>query len=196
MTLEEQTALAENEYPIEEWRDIVGYEEYYQISNFGRVKSLDRQYTNITSGLCQLKGMEIKQMMDSRMYLRVTLARNGVRKTKVVHRLVAVAFIPNPQCKPQVNHIDFNPSNNHVSNLEWCTELENTTHFHKNNPGAFTNTDWHARGAKVRTAKLTEDKVRQIRASTLSNSKLAKIFGVSYNCIMAVKDRTNWNWVI
>ena len=102
---------------IEEWRDIEGYEWLYQISSFGRVKSLRGKVERILKLGTTKKG-----------YKSVGLQVNGNHKTRVVHRLVAKAFIPNPNSYPCVNHKDESKDNNHVSNLEWCTVLYNNTY--------------------------------------------------------------------
>ena len=97
------------------WKDIEEYAGLYQVSNLGRVKSL---YTNsILKGCKHING-----------YLVVNLYKNGSKSTKRIHRLVAQAFIPNPENKSQVNHIDENKTNNKVSNLEWTTRKENLNH--------------------------------------------------------------------
>ena len=98
------------------WKEIKGYEGKYKISNWGRLKSYAQNKTGkISCGSPQKKG-----------YLAVTLYDNkGNRQTYKIHRLVAEAFIPNPNNYPQVNHKDENKNNNHVSNLEWCTNEYN-----------------------------------------------------------------------
>lgn len=96
----------------EEWRDIQGYEGLYQVSNKGRVKSTRN---NII----------LKPAMNNHGYYWVDLLNHGIRKHATIHRLVAQAFIPNPNNYPQVNHIDENTINNQVSNLEWCTAQYN-----------------------------------------------------------------------
>lgn len=101
---------------VEEWRGVKDYEGLYQISNTGKVKSLYRNNERILIGDI-IKG-----------YLRVELTKNKKIKKFLVHRLVAQAFIPNPENKPYVNHIDGNKENNNVSNLEWCTQRENINH--------------------------------------------------------------------
>lgn len=94
---------------MEIWKDIEGYEGLYQVSNYGRVKSLNKR-----------KGRILKPAKDKGGYLRVALHKQGTQKHYKIHRLVAQAFIPNPQNLPQVNHKDENPTNNTVQNLEWC----------------------------------------------------------------------------
>ena len=111
----------------EEWRNAVGYEGLYMVSSFGRVKSLDRVVCGI-NGNRFLKGKDKIIGHYKNGYAKVMLCKDGVKKTLKPHRLVAEAFLPNPSNKPCVNHIDGNPSNNNVSNLEWCTYSENTRH--------------------------------------------------------------------
>jgi hypothetical protein len=108
------------------WKDIAGYEGFYQVSTMGQVKSLDRIIDHPTGGATNRKGRILKQHKtgSKRNYHAVELKSVGCR----VHRLVAEAFIPNPQNKPEVNHIDGDPSNNRVDNLEWVTSSENQKH--------------------------------------------------------------------
>lgn len=120
------------------WKDINGYEGLYQVSNFGRVKSLarirkTRKDSNGKQGSYQYKGCILKQKnrktnVKSLEYYQVTLSKNGTQKMFSPHRLVAEAFIPNPNNKPYVNHIDGNGKNNNVDNLEWTTNRENQNH--------------------------------------------------------------------
>jgi len=106
------------------WKDIPGYEGYYQVSNIGRVKSLSRKVYN-REGYHISKERILKQHSNKGGYRRTRLLKNGIFKTLFVHRLVALAFIPNPNKYPDINHKDENPSNNCVENLEWCTEKYN-----------------------------------------------------------------------
>ena len=102
-------------YDNEIWKDIEGYEGLYQVSNSGRVKNIKRNRL-------------LKPFPDKNGYLRVDLFKNSRSSTKSVHRLVAKAFISNPNNLPQVNHKDENPSNNNVENLEWCSTQYNITY--------------------------------------------------------------------
>jgi hypothetical protein len=106
------------------WKDISGYEGLYQVSNLGRIKSLNR----INLAERKLKG-RIRKVFDiGDGYIQVVLRKNNKPKHLMVHRLVGIAFIKNPQNKPQINHIDSNKSNNIALNLEWCTASENQIH--------------------------------------------------------------------
>lgn len=103
---------------IERWKDVGGYEGLYKISNLGRVKGKHR----------------IKSQQDNgKGYLIVHLNKNGKSRWYLVHRLVAKAFIENPENKPTVNHIDGNRKNNKVNNLEWATYSENNLHSYRSN---------------------------------------------------------------
>ena len=105
---------------MEEWRDIEGYEGLYQVSNLGKVKSLDR----VDCRGRKLKGKIIKQKLTKNGYCEVTLYKNGKSKAYLVHRLVGIAFISNPNNLPCINHKidDFqHRSDNRIENLEWCT---------------------------------------------------------------------------
>lgn len=103
------------------WKDVVGYEGLYKVSNLGRVYSLPRP---------SAKG-GIKKQTDMNGYLRTILSKNGKKFNAGVHRLVAEAFIPNPENKPTVNHEDGNKHNNKVTNLAWATDVEQLQHSFK-----------------------------------------------------------------
>jgi len=115
----------------EQWKDIKGYEDMYQISCFGRVRSIDR-YVKRNSGLLSVKEKILKCSMDGRGYLKVGLHKNGKRKNSKIHQLVAVAFLNHITCGFDlvINHIDFNKLNNHKDNLEIVTQRANANHKH------------------------------------------------------------------
>lgn len=111
----------------EVWRPIAGYDGFYEVSNLGRVRSVTRC---VVDARCTrvIKGKLINPWDNSRGYLIVALSRDGKVIKHQIHRLVGLAFIPNPLNKPQINHVDGNPRNNRVTNLEWVTNGENTQH--------------------------------------------------------------------
>lgn len=116
---------------MEEWKDIPGLEGQYQASNLGRIRSLDRVIKRSESKrrgehYAKLKGKVLTQVVGVQGYMLVPLGKK--RSAVRVHRLVAMAFIPNPHDKPFINHIDGDVSNNCVENLEWCTNQENQLH--------------------------------------------------------------------
>jgi|694.fasta_scaffold00162_76 hypothetical protein len=116
---------------VEEWKDVPDYEGYYQISNLGRVKSLEK--TLIISGKkCIYKVLIKKPHISKRGYWEVGFCKNALEITKKIHRLIAISFINNPKNNPQVNHIDGNKLNNKISNLEWVNNRENSCHRVKN----------------------------------------------------------------
>ena len=113
---------------LEKFKLIEGYD-HYLVSTWGKIYRIDKafqvetDYQHMTRKLSELSTEE-----TSKGYLRVYLSKNGKRKHHKVHRLVARAFIPNPDNKPQVNHIDGNKHNNSITNLEWVTDEENKLH--------------------------------------------------------------------
>lgn len=116
----------------EEWREISGYGGAYRVSNTGKVWSVSRRVrVGSWNGETTTRDILMSQRRDQKGYLRVYLNDRGRTRFVPVHRLVANAFIPNPEHKPQVNHIDGNKCNNNVLNLEWCTNSENQIHAYR-----------------------------------------------------------------
>lgn len=109
------------------WKNIKGYEGKYQISNLGRVKSIEREYI-VGNGIYHRRERILKQIYDRDKYLRVCLCKNNTKRNYFVHRLVAQAFIPNSNNLPQVNHKNENKSDNSIENLEWCTQIYNVNY--------------------------------------------------------------------
>ena len=118
------------------WKDIEGYEGLYQVSNLGRVRSLDKPM--VVYGFQKIpintirKGKVLSPRLSQDGYEKVSLTKDKKPNNLFVHRLVAKAFISNDDDCKEVNHIDGNKRNNEVSNLEWCTHLENMQHCFKN----------------------------------------------------------------
>ena len=167
---------------MEIWKTITDFEDY-KISNLGNVISLER----ISFSGKKLKQRFINGGIDSRGYHMINLVSNGVRKTLLVHRLVAKEFIINKDSKPQVNHIDGDKLNNKVYNLEWCTGKENVIHAYKNNLCS------DKKGIGNGRAMLSEKDVLEIR--DIKNKRISKIsieYNVSWGCISDIIKRKTW----
>lgn len=132
----------------EVWKDIAGYEGLYQVSNLGNVRSLNWRNTKLT------KNLWLKP--HNKGYLQVELAKNGTKKSFVVHRLVASAFLENPFGYEEVNHKDEDKRNNNVENLEWCNRSYNVLYSIKNRKNVAN------RKYFVRKGKNADLKVQQI----------------------------------
>lgn len=114
-----------NKNSKEIWRDVVGYEGLYQVSNLGRVKSLGRFVDNLVRGHYWQEERILKTCKRTNGYIGVGLCKDGKAENFNIHRLVAIAFIPNPEDLPQIDHIDADKTNNNVNNLRWVTAKEN-----------------------------------------------------------------------
>lgn len=119
--------------PNEIWKEISGYENIYSVSNKGRVKAHYREFVWNESRWAITKKIQEHILVQSigREYYKVSLSKNGKSVNRTIHRLVTIAFVPNPENKPQVNHKDGNKLNNDVSNLEWNTPSENCLHSYR-----------------------------------------------------------------
>lgn len=121
------------------WKPIEGYEGLYEISTWGRVKSLERNVMTAVGTLYKRPERILKPSL-SRGYPVVTLSHDMVQKTFLVHRLVAMAFIPNPHGYPMINHKDEDKTNNYVENLEWCDAKYNVNYGTANERRSYTET--------------------------------------------------------
>lgn len=147
-------------YMKEIWKDVSGFEGLYQVSNFGRVRSLKFGKEKMMEGGITNKG-----------YLQVTLSLNGRVKRYQVHRLVADVFISNPNNLPQVNHIDGNKTNNNVENLEWVTAKQN---IH------------HAWNAGLHPLKLVSIHCNELDLDFNSINEASRYFGCDNSCIRRI----------
>ncbi len=178
---------------MEQWRDIPGWEGFYQVSNIGNVRSLDRTIL-VKKPNCnkptdvRYKGKKMKPRLQSMGYYAVTLAKRGADHPDSIHRLVARAFIPNPENKRCVNHINCVKTDNRVENLEWCTYKENIQHSFNNGI--------HKRGNDHYRSKLNSFQVRVIRKiNDMDQNEIARIFGVGQSNICAIKVRRTWKHI-
>ena len=160
------------------WKDIVGYEDYYQVSNQGRVKALERVVYRIDGKIKVFKEKIRKSSKDGSGYLSLILSKDNVQKRHCIHILVCVHFIPNPQNKEEVNHEDGNKTNNNDWNLTWATPKENQHH-------ARTTGLINDAGENNTRAKFTNQQTIEIRslASKMSQRQIGKIYGVAQSTI-------------
>jgi hypothetical protein len=174
-------------FPEEEWRPVVGWEGFYEVSNLGRVR-------RSTPGSQTYAGRILKGRLNAWGYKAVRLYPGG--KWSLIARLTAQAFIPNPDGKPEVNHKNGTKTDNQVANLEWMTGSENVKHAfdtglkvgnHEPRPA----TTGHLNGR----AKLTDQMVAEIKASTEAARPLAKRFGVSRAAVRFIRAGKTWRHV-
>lgn len=171
------------------WKDVVGYESSYQVSNQGRVKSLSR--IRMTRGPQLMPERICKLQSNPQGYLLVGLWKNSKVKRSWVHRLVLEAFI-GPRLEGFITrHLDGNPANNNIKNLEWSSYSANI------NDRKIHGTEvW---GEKNGQSRLTKNEVKKIRelysTGNFSMAKLAKQFGVGTSTIHRVVNRIGWRWL-
>lgn len=174
----------------EVWKDIKGYEGYYQVSNLGRVKSLDRNI-HYSNGYTRRHFGKMMRPHLNKGYLSVKLKKNTKAAHGKIHRLVAQSFIPQISLsKDQVNHIDGNKLNNRVDNLEWCTLQENHKHAGQLNLRPV--------GEKAGRAKLKRSQVIEVLNEYKKGEKrseIAKKLGVSWSCINRIVQKKSWKHI-
>ena len=163
------------------WKDVVGYEGLYQVSNLGRIKSLPRQKSN-TNGAFVYHGKVLTPMIDSRGYYFVRLFdKNHCARNRLLHRLVAQAFIPNPHNYPCINHKDENKKNPAADNLEWCT-----IKYNRNYGNAILKTKIKCKGINSKPVlqySLSGDFIKSFPSMTIACQEI----GVSDGCAGIVK---------
>ena len=164
---------------MEIWKSINGYEHYY-ISNTGKIKNTKNN-----------KNKLLNPIIRENKYSSITLYKNNNKKSFTMHRLIAIYFIPNPENKPCVNHINGLKYDFNIDNLEWCTYSENEIHsvkiLNKKHNGV--------KGVKNHNNKLKELDVFYIKNSNLSQRKLSAKFNVCKTTIQKIKSNQSWNHV-
>lgn len=166
----------------EVWRPVVGYEGLYEVSSFGRVKSLSKKWISGTGRTCLHDGIIMSLTKSPEGYPQLRLRKNKVATTHRVHRLVAEAFIPNPLQLRCVNHIDSNRENNLLENLEWATHQTNRNHA--------LVSGFAKRGNDNPLTKLKDEDLLVIAHSNdgKSNRYLAEQYGVSEALISKIRN--------
>lgn len=169
----------------ERWLWAPGYEGLYMVSSLGRIMGLPKKTH---------KGHLLKLKTTRAGYIHVCLCKGNIKKDFSVHRLVAMAFIPNKEGKKEVNHINGNRADNRVQNLEWCTRSENERHAYRA-LGKKPNTPWKDKPRKC-ARRFSDDQVRRIRKDKRSSPVIAREHGVSKTTIRDIKIRKNYKEVI
>lgn len=170
----------------EVWKTIPEFPNY-KASNLGRVKSIDRLDT---IGRPR-KGKILSPSFDQKKYHQVVVYKDGKPYTRKVHRLIALAFIPNPENKPEVNHKNLDSLDNSVGNLEWCTASENQKHVYANGARCIKG-DNHPR------KKVTSKDVLKIRnelKNKYKNSEIAKMYNISPTTVGDIISRKTWKHI-
>ena len=157
----------------EVWKPVVGLEGLYEVSNKGRVRSVDRDIIRSDGRVQHKKGVVLKQFITNKGYPYVMVNKGYKQHLKTVHRLVAQAFIPNPSNYPVVNHKDENKTNNCVENLEWCTQSHNMT--------------WN--GLSKRIARKTKDRPSKLRKPVIDLNT-----GLIYQSRMEANEKLGIRW--
>lgn len=173
------------------WKDIPGYENFYQANPRGFIKSISK-YLRIKNGFRRTKELIIANTDNGEGYLICSLSKNKVRKSILLHRLIALTFIPNPLNLPEVNHKDGNKFNNDIDNLEWCTRQENIDH-------SWSKKLTNCIGESHHNSKLNNISVKEIREKYASGKYSYSQLGLEYNTnmynIRNVVKRLTWNHI-
>ncbi len=178
---------AENEI----WKDIIEYEGLYQVSNYGRIRSLET-FVNHRYGKRIRKGKIKTLAVNKGGYHTVNLFKDNETKMLKAHRALMQAFVPNPENKRTVNHKDGNKLNNHISNLEWATHKENNIHAHENN---LVNIKIGEDNAAAHLSNIDILEIRTLSSNGIRHRTIAKVFDVHENTISGIVNRKTWNHI-
>jgi hypothetical protein len=163
----------------EQWKDIPGYEDLYQASNLGRIKSYPKP---------NFKCFRILKHKDSKGYSSLNMCKNKKVIALKVHRLIAITFIPNPENKPDVNHKKGIKKDNRVTELEWNTKLENNIHAYR------TGLKKPKKSIDCNFSKLSENQIKQIKENkdNLNQRELGELYNVSQSNISNILNNKTW----
>lgn len=179
---------------IEVWKDVISLKGLYEISNRYRIRSLDKDIVNSIGRKCFIKGVILNPIIPINRYPYITIREGKKKRNIYIHRLIAIHFLPNPENKPCVNHINGIKSDNRIENLEWCTVSENSIHAFKNNLQVIK------KGEDCCNSKLTEKNVIAIKRlyrlnRKFNRSRVAEKLNVNVNTVMGIIKNRNWNHI-
>ena len=182
----------------EVWKDVIDYEGYYQVSNLGRVRSVDREVYYRGGRVKKIKGNIMKLGLSKNGYPQLTIYKKGKQKSCRVHRLVANAFIPNDEDKPMVNHINGIKTDNRLENLEWCTAKENSNHAYEI---GLINEDTQnpPKGEECHLSVLTEKEAKEIyelaHNSKMTMREIGEIYNITLSGVSGIKQKRIWKHI-
>ncbi len=175
----------------EVWKDIKNFEELYQVSNLGRVKSCNR-FKNNNGGLVKISEKIMKPHLNTSGYYQAILSKNNKKYMPLLHRLMAEAFLDNPNNYPQINHINGIKTDNRLENLEWCSASENQKHAYKTGLSE-TRFNENARHAKLTNAQVLE--IRQLK-DRMTLKEIGEKYGVTLHAIHRILANKNWQHLL
>lgn len=195
-----------NEIKIEIWKSIPNYERYYEASNLGKIRSLDREIPSKKIGytVLKVKGRVLKPSLDKDGYKRVVLCKDTIKQYCRVNVLVGLTFIPNPNNLPQVNHINNIRIDNRIENLEWGNHQTNNFHRHKTWNHVISNYNPSGRNITIamslaKATKLNPENVIKIRelykTGKYTQKEIGNIFGITKKHVYLVVNNKIWRLV-
>ena len=174
------------------WKSIKGYEDAYEISSHGNVRSLDRYVDHLDGGFALKKGKELVIDIGKSGYCRVRLYLGGKSKHILVHRLVGIHYIPNPENKPEINHKFGDKGNYYYKDLEWSTRKENMIHAYSNG------FKFGMKGETHGQSKITEDDARWCHLWKIvgySQTEIAECLGITKQNVSKIQIGTRWKHI-
>jgi len=173
------------------WKDVIGFEGKYQVSNTGKVKSLERIIKRGEKGDVLIKTLVLKNRLSKKGYHQVILYKKGIQKQFTVHQLVSIMFLENKDSFKEVNHINGIKTDNFSENLEWCSRGHNMRHALR------TGLKIPRNGESINTCKLTKSQAAEIKYSdkSIQSRFLSNKFKVSMQTVWKIRAGKSWNHI-